>query len=194
MLPQKIHEQRKNALMRATVEVIAAEGMEGLTTRGVGSLCGVKEIYIYRYFENRDDMVAKTFTYADKCLYGKITSALSALKAEKCDLRIIFKVCLDYALSYPDWLKFYVRYYYSSIFPKNSYAEHIERYSDLASLLFPKCESTREAEALLNMLIEAILSLAFKQSLHPHGFESELNRVTEILSVALNKYSSCEVR
>lgn len=66
MLSPDTHEKQKQSLMEAAVKAAAQGGLAGVTARKIGELSGTNEVYIYRYFKNKDDLVARTFEYADE--------------------------------------------------------------------------------------------------------------------------------
>lgn len=179
MLPQKVHDQQKAALMEATVKAIVADGVENLTTRSIGVLSGVNEVYIYRYFENKEDLVSKTFSYCDERFLRCILENFPVMSCDSLDYetrcRVLFKKCWDYIMQYPDWLIFYVRYYYSSTFQKYSYAEHMERYSVLNEKMRPICHPDAEVPTVLHHILDTLLSQARKQITHPQDPDQAAN-------------------
>ncbi len=67
MLPQ----EDKNALLQreliaGTVETVAALGLENTTTNAICTACGVNVAYIYRFFADKEDLIAKAFAYVDE--------------------------------------------------------------------------------------------------------------------------------
>ena len=179
MLPQKVHEAQKLALMEAVVKATVSDGVENLTTKAIGDLSGVKEVYIYRYFENKEDLVAKTFEAADERFLEFILGEFSIMSFEAADYdmrcRMLFEKCWRYILSYPDWLIFYVRYYYSRSFQKYSYEEHIKRYEILAEKVRPGCHPEADVMTVLHHLLDTLLRQAWKQIIRPR----DINQATD---------------
>lgn len=171
MLSQKVHEMQKAALMQATVNAVVADGVENLTTKAIGNISGVKEVYIYRYFENKEDLVAKTFTECDEAFLDFICKALPVMEIEGIDYEMrchmLFQKCWDYMLSHSDWLIFYVRYYYSQSFQKYSYADHMQRYDVLIEKIRPVCHPQAEAKTVLHHILDTMIGQARKQLMHP---------------------------
>lgn len=171
MLPEQVHENQKQALMEATVKAVVLGGFENLTTKEIGNLSGVKEIYIYRYFDNKEDLVEKTFSYADKSFLRVITENLAILDFEGLDLemrcRVLFQKCWDYILSHPDWLIFYVRYYYSLAFQTYSYKEHIKRFDSIAERLTCFGFDSADSKTVMHHLFDTLLGQAQKQIINP---------------------------
>lgn len=171
MLPQKVHESQKAALMKATVKTVVEHGFEKTSLRTIGSISGVNEVYIYRYFKNKDDLLAQTFRYADEFFLKFILENFPVMSYESVDYemrcRMLFKKCWDCVMSHRDWLIFYIRYYYSSAFMKNSYDDHIARYSVLIDRMRPACHPDAEVETVLHHILETLLGQARKQITHP---------------------------
>lgn len=61
MLSPKEHEQKTAALMDGAVRSVALYGLENASTKTISACCGLNEAYIYRYFESKEDLQAKTF-------------------------------------------------------------------------------------------------------------------------------------
>lgn len=179
MLPQRVHEQQKFALMEATVKAVAKEGVENFTTKTIGELSEVKEVYIYRYFENKEDMVAKTFTLVDEGFLEYILENFPVINYESMDYEmrchVLFSKCWRYIMERPDCLLFYVRYYYSLSFQKYSYEDHMKRYDVLIEKLKPACHKDDEVKTVLHHILDTILGQARKQIMHPR----DANRAEE---------------
>ncbi len=135
MLPQSEHDRQKAALMEATVKAVAEDGMENLSTREISRRCGVKEVYIYRYFENKDDMVAKTFAESDERFLKLVLNNLPVMKNEAIEYearcRYLFTKCWEYMMANSERVMFYIQYYYSAAFQRYSYYDHMKRFDVL---------------------------------------------------------------
>lgn len=171
MLPQKVHESQRAALMQAVVNSVVENGLENTTSRIIGSLSGVNEIYIYRYFKNKDDLIAKTFAYADNDFLKVILENFPVINYEGLDYemrcRILFKKCWDYIFKHPDWLIFYVRYYYSSSFQKFAYEDHMKLYEIMTDKIKPACHPSADVKTVLHHLLDTLMGQAKKQIIHP---------------------------
>lgn len=171
MLAQCVHENQKSALMKATVKAVAEDGLENLSTRGISAQCGVSEVYIYRYFKNKEDLIARVFAYADEEALKVILGNFSVMECEEIEYemrcRMLFEKCWEYIMSYPEWLIFYVRYYYSASFQKYSYEEHIRRYGVLTDRMKPGCHPAADVDTVLHHILETMLGQARKQIMHP---------------------------
>ncbi len=170
MLPQKVHDRQKFALVKATVDAVVADGVENFTTKSIAARSGVNEVYIYRYFANKEDLVAKTFTYADEAFLNCILENIHVLDSEldyKERCRALFTKCWNFIMSEPEWLLFYVRYYYSLAYQKYSYEDHLKRYEVLIERVRPACHPTAEVKTVLHHILDTVLGQARKQIMHP---------------------------
>ena len=89
--------------------------MENLSTREISRRRGVKEVYIYRYFENKDDMVAKTFAESDERFLKLVLNNLPVMKNEAIEYearcRYLFTKCWEYMMANSERVMFYIQYY-----------------------------------------------------------------------------------
>lgn len=171
MLPQKVHEQQKEALMEAVVKAVATGGMENLTTKEIYNLCGIKEIYIYRYFENKDDLVARVFDRSDERLLKLVLDNFPIMEYNGIEYelrcRLLFTKVWEYMMKNPERIMFYVRYYYSSAFTKYSYDDHMKRFDVLIERMKPACHPDANVSTVLHHILDTLLGQAKKQILHP---------------------------
>lgn len=171
MLSQKVHEQQKQALIEATMKAVATGGMENLTTKEICSLCGIKEVYIYRYFENKDDMVAKTFELSDERFLKLVLDNLPIMEYNGIEYemrcRLLFTKLWEYVMANPERIMFYVRYYSSADFQKYSYDDHMKRFEVLFEKMKPACHPDANVNTVLHHLLDTLLGQAKKQILHP---------------------------
>lgn len=171
MLSPEVHKKQKFALMEATVKSIADNGLTNTTSRVIGSLSGVNQVYIYNYFENMEDLITKTFDFADRDFLNFLLDNFDVMYLEDVDYqtrcRMLFDRCWRHILAYPDWLRFYVRYYYSQQFINNSYADHIERYKVLADKVAPACHPEANIDTVVHHIIDTLLGQARKLVLCP---------------------------
>ncbi len=176
MLSQDTHEKQRYALMEAAVKAAVEGGLTSITARKIGALSGVNEVYIYRYFSNKNDLISKTFEFADERILGFILDNFDVMNyadenyIDRC--RELFSRCWDFIMLRPDWLVFYVRYYYSSTFQKLSYDAHMRRYAVLIDKMRPACHPGAEVATVLHHILDTTLGQARKQIMHPQEPET----------------------
>ena len=166
----------KNTMLRrelteGTIETVAALGLENTTTNAICKTCGVNVAYIYRFFSDKEDLIAKSFADADHRFLEVILDNYTVLNYESIDYEsrchVLFMKCWEYLMQHPEELTFYVRYYYSSSFQKYAYKEHIERYIGLFEKMKTAFPETVDVRAVLHHILDTLLGEAMKQISDP---------------------------
>lgn len=191
MLSQQAHEQKKAALMQATMRAVAENGMENTSTRAISQLCGINEVYIYRYFQNKEDMIARVFDYADERFLRYLLQEFPVMDYREMEYemrcRLLFTRCWNYLLENPDRLLFYVRYYCSSSFKKYSYDTHRKRFAVLIEKMKPACRADVNAETVLHHLLDTLLDQARRQITDPQDAAQTAEDTFWLLFSVLNE-------
>ena len=168
MLPQ-VDKNRtlRQELIQGTVETVAALGLENTTTNAICKTCGVNVAYIYRFFSDKEDLIAKAFGVVDTQFLEQILANYTVLNYESIDYEarchVLFMKCWDYLMAHPKEITFYVRYYYSSSFQKYACAEHMRRYIGLFDKMKTAFPDTVDVKTVLHHILDTLLSEATKQ-------------------------------
>jgi AcrR family transcriptional regulator len=72
------HGDLENALIRAGIEILSKEGIDGLTLRKVAKRVGVSYAAPYAHFKDRQALIAAISTEGFKQLYNDLEAAVSA--------------------------------------------------------------------------------------------------------------------
>jgi AcrR family transcriptional regulator len=72
------HGDLKNALIKAGVEILSKEGIEGLTLRKVAARAGVSHNAPYSHFPDKQSLIAAISTEGFKHLYEELGAAMAA--------------------------------------------------------------------------------------------------------------------
>ena len=56
-----VNETRRRELISAAIKVIAENGLENTATNMICAESGINVAYIYRFFESKEDLIAKSF-------------------------------------------------------------------------------------------------------------------------------------
>ena len=72
------HGDLKNALIKAGVEILSKEGMEGLSLRKVAKRAGVSHSAPYAHFKDRQSLIAAISTEGFRKLYDELDNVVSA--------------------------------------------------------------------------------------------------------------------
>lgn len=51
----------RNALIKSAIRVVSAQGIQNAMTKALSLDSGLSEVYIYRFFESKDDLFKRTF-------------------------------------------------------------------------------------------------------------------------------------
>lgn len=157
------------ALIDGTVHVIAREGLDKASTKQIALATSINEVYIYRCFKNKEDLLAKTFAYLDNELAEKAMQHVSVMYMQELDYetrcRIFFTSIWRFLLGNRDKCLAYVRYYYSQYFPVYSVDEHKERFVPLTR----KFKDAFRDEADIWMIQNHILNVMFDFAIKVHN-------------------------
>ncbi len=168
MLPQEYKNLTlQRELIDGAVRTIADIGLENTTTNAICKTCGVNVAYIYRFFADKEDLIAKAFAAVDEEFLSVILKSFTVLHYESIDYesrcRVLFMKCWDFLMERPQELIFYVRYYYSSSFVKYSNADHIRRFSALFEKMKTAFPETVDVKMVMHHILDTLLGEARKQ-------------------------------
>ena len=100
------HGDLKNALIQAGVEILAREGVSGLSLRKVAKQAGVSHAAPYSHFADKQALIAAISTEGFKQLFSQIQSVFAAYKDDPQSLLIETGwTYLQFALNEPDRFK-----------------------------------------------------------------------------------------
>lgn len=181
MSPQDI----KATLIRRTIEVIANEGLDKTTTKAIVSGTGINEVYIYRHFADKEDLLAKVFIELDEELADETMKNVSvfydtSLEFEKRCRKYFFAIW-DVLLSNREECIAYVRYYYSSYFIKNSLHSHIARYEPLIEIFKEAFIEEADVWMILTHILNVMLDFAVK--VHNNQMPSDMSYYEHVYRV-----------
>ena len=116
-------EEIRQKLMESAIHVVATEGIHKATTKAIAAHSGVNEVYIYRMFEDKDDLFAQTFALIDSELISCIMKYEPIMQMKEIEIKercyMFFMACWKKILDY-DKCSFFIKYYYSQYY--NSYS------------------------------------------------------------------------
>lgn len=177
------HGDLKNALVKAGVEILAREGLGGLSLRKVAKQAGVSHAAPYSHFADKQTLIAAISTEGFKQLYVQIESVIEAHQADPETLLIETSwAYLQFALNEPDRFKLM----FSSVLEKEKeYAEFVEISQKNFSQLVKIVEICQEVEILKSGASDMVAVSVWSTV---HGFTSLLLE-GQISHTVLEKYS-----
>lgn len=171
-------EQTKRMLMDMTSRIIAREGFNRATTKNIAEQCGVSEVYIYRLFKDKDDLLLQTFLDNDLQLRSLLLLSLPILKDESMPLkdrvRTYYFKALDLMLSVPDDAVAYLRFFYSAKYLDLARSEHENCYKPVVKGLSELFKSGIDTAFLLRYTFESLLTVVYNISIGRQKLTDEL--------------------
>ena len=159
-------EEMKLILYRSTVDVIATEGLEKATTRSIAFNAGLNEVYIYRLYEDKDDLFKNTFDILDTELFEVCNNAIDAKLSPATALEEryyeLFCICWRFLLGNKNKCLAFVRYYYSPYFAKYSLEDHKNRYRPLVEKLSVVLREEANVWMLIKHMFNVMIDFAVK--------------------------------
>lgn len=146
-------------LIASTIHVVSTEGLDKATTKLISIRSDINEASIYRVFENKEDLLNKTFASLDSELVAKIMEYIHIMYdcslsfEERC--RQFFSPVWRFLLSNEEKCRAFIRYYYSPYFKKYSLEAHRIKYIPVVK----KFEDAFRAESNIWMLLNHILNV-----------------------------------
>lgn len=122
--------------MDGAIAAVAEFGLEGTTTRRIVASGKINEGYIYRYYEDRDDLLKKTFLKIDLSFKEIVASNMPLFCDTNVPKRDRFRKLFDdfvaYFREHQKESLFYLRYYESSFNEGEVWAEHKKIFDEFA--------------------------------------------------------------
>ena len=159
-------EEMRLALVNSTVKVVANDGLDKTTTKAISTAADLNEVYIYRLFEGKEDLLRKSFEILDTELTDAVYSALPVMYNNEQDFvsncRILFCTVWRFLLGNRDKCVCYMRYFYSPYFQKHSAESHTERVAKVIEGMTPAFADGSDVYFFLNHILNVMLGFAIK--------------------------------
>jgi len=156
----------RRRLIDGTIHVIAQDGLDKATTKQIGTYTGINEAYIYRCFEDKEDMFARAFDKLDEELVSKALKHVEVMYMQGMEYemrcRFYFSAIWKLLLEDRDECLAYVRYYYSPYFTKFSAEAHKSRYTPLINKFKDAFREEADVWMILNHILNVMLDFAVK--------------------------------
>jgi len=153
-------------LMDSTIRVIAREGMDRATTKAIATGAEANEVYIYRIFDDKVDLLVKTFATLDAELLEEVEKSVALAFDGRGDFfsrgKDMFLHLWKFLLGSSDKTLCFVQYYYSPYFRKFSAEEHKERYAGVVGILSKLFRDEANVWMILNHILNVLLDFATK--------------------------------
>ncbi len=150
----------RQTLMRSAIRVVSVQGIQSATTKALSVDSGLSEVYIYRYFESKDDLFKQTFYALDKELMCLMRNSLKSVILDGQNVKIgfqsIFHDFWGFALGDRDKCSFFIQYYYSSYYSAHYETERKSIYSPLLNLIAPAFSEDTDPWLELNHMYDVV--------------------------------------
>ncbi len=183
----------RDALIRHTEYIVANEGMHRATTKNIAEKAGINEAYIYRTFQDKDDLIKSAFHENDVRLRDRVLEDLHFLddtdKPLKERIRNVLTPCLDLMIGISDRCVFYLRYYFSEKYLQLAKSEHDDCFRPVLEALSPYFKGGEDANFIVNFVFEAMLTYVYSASTKAVTEKTEhRENIVDTLAVLLMNY------
>ncbi len=148
------HIQIQQKLKRSVIRIVAREGIENLTTKKISRASGFAEVYIYRYFKSKDDLLVQSFLDIDCQILEVISDGCKQVRLESADLqnmeeaiRGVWYLYWKYLMRHPEKTLYYFRFYLSANYTVEVVELRHRIYNTLMSIFKNKLENTEFFDA-----------------------------------------------
>ena len=161
-------EDKRTALLQSTVRAVAKHGMRDVSTRSISGDAGVNDAYIYRYFRDKEDMLAQAYALEHSAFMNRFLAQAKALHEIPLGLSFEEQLTMDfrcawrYLIDNPDVCRFFVYYYHSPNFKKYAYEGHRRQVDCLAEQMLPLFDSLEDAENCLYAVFHLLYSFTLQ--------------------------------
>ena len=160
------HTNVKEVLIDRAITVLGSAGMDKVTTKAIVADTGISEVYIYRHFANKEDLLAKAFEKLDEELIQRTMMHIHVMYVHSMGYqnrcRFFFTAVWDFLLQNQTKCLAYIRYYYSPYFNKYSAEAHQEHFLSLVSKFQDAFKEDANTWMLLNHILTTMLDFAVK--------------------------------
>lgn len=159
-------DDKRTALLESTVRAVAKYGMKDISTRNISSDAGVNDAYIYRYFENKEDLLVQAYLLENHKFMHHVIRQIDLVRKQMsaCPLpercRLVFHAAWRYLIDTPDVCRFFTYYYHSPNFEKDAQKEYQIQLDELAETILPRFDTMEDAKHCLYALFVLLNSFA----------------------------------
>lgn len=178
-------DEARQSLIDGAIYVIANDGLDKATTKQIAAKTAINEAYIYRCFEDKEDLFAKVFETLDEELVSKTLQYISVMNTPDLDFeircRLYFSAIWSFMLGSKERCLAFVRYYYSTYFINLSAKDHKKRYLIVLNKFKPAFKDEADVWMILNHILNVMLDFAVK--VHNGQMSSEDNYSEHVFRV-----------
>ena len=183
----------KQKLIQSTIKTIANVDIDSATTKQLATNAGVNEVYIYRIFDGKENLFKETFNFVDKEFATVLLELMPLLYDRNSDdkkkFEKLFNSIWEYAISDKEKCSFFIRYYYSRYYTKETSAERKVIYVRVMRIFEKSFSRADDAWWLFNHILDVVFSSAVKvlRNELPDN-ENTKQTIFNLLFPAINQY------
>ena len=186
---QKIREE----FIKAAITIGANEGLAAVTMRAMSNHANINSAFLYRVFDDVEDVHLQAFMSVNHALIEKMTENLKiydegVVTDEK--IKLFFKNLWNYVKKDSERFEYFIKYYYNKVFP-NDYANEecricMKPVLDKMGLFFKeKTNLNRELFHLLAIFIE--YAALVRNGVYPDNDQTNKKVCNLVLSLISNR-------
>lgn len=167
------HNEMRYRLKQNAIRIVASEGIEHLTTKKVAQASDLAEVYIYRYFESKTDLLDQCFMEVEKMIGDNLTDIFEAVIQKNMNLddsaEEFWYMFWKFLMQHPECTIFYKRFYNSAYFNQElrdvrryDFEKLVQKIYRLGERYNVLSESDLDVEMVLKHIIDVTVSYAVK--------------------------------
>lgn len=187
------HHNVRERLIENTILAVANEGLDKTTTKAIVKGTDINEAYIYRFFADKEDLLAQTFDTLDNELEKTVLKGMEAMYNSEYDYetrcRMFFTYVWEFVTSNPERCITFRQYYYSPYFQKFSAEAHEERYKEVVKKFYDFFKEEADVWMIINHILNVILDFAIKVFNGALANEkSNVEHIFRVIFCSVNQY------
>ena len=160
------HEETRQNLISGAARVMARDGLDKTTTKQIALETSINEVYIYRCFSDKEDLLCKMFQTLDDELVSCILRHLPIMYQQEMEYelrcRFLFSSVWSFLIGGRDRCLAYVQYYYSPYFVRYSAKEHEQRFASVIAKFKEAFKGEAHVWMILSHILNVMLDFAVK--------------------------------
>lgn len=140
--------QRKDAIARAVLPVLARKGFDGVTTRELAIVSGISEALIFRHFPTKDQLCAEIYDYCSNTFELNYERIAQLAPSARSLAKLVYFVIRGIVVKRPEGSEAAMRLLYRSMLEDGRYASQVfgGRQLGLVRKQFGACLAAAQAE------------------------------------------------
>jgi len=137
----RIMADKRQALLDAVKTAVSKYGVDGASTRKIGETAHVDDSYIYRFFNDREDLLFQAYMMYMTPMMDEAVRLMRELTGNKLGLHlrdcagVVFRYVWEKLVSDPELCSFANYYYHSHLFQESAAEYHAKQVDDIVNAL-----------------------------------------------------------